>query len=71
MVAKQRRRADEAAADNFAKQLVTNAALSVFPRSTPMSALGSSSPDMDATQFHPREDTRNQNIGFSMKIQLS
>ena len=34
-------RAAEVAADNFAKQLVTTATHSVFPRSTPLSALGS------------------------------
>ena len=42
-------RAAEAAADNFANQLVTTATHSVFPKYTPLSALGS--PDVDATQY--------------------
>ena len=42
-------RAAEAAADNFTNQLVTTAIHSVFPKSTPLSALGS--PDVDATQY--------------------
>ena len=41
----------EDAADLFANQLVTSATSSVFPRSTPLSALGS--PDLDATQYLP------------------
>ena len=41
-------RAAEDAADKFSNQLVTSATHSVFPRSTPLSALGS--PDLDATQ---------------------
>ena len=44
----------EDAADNFANQLVTSATHSVFPRSTPLSALGS--PDLDATQYLPTPD---------------
>ena len=44
-------RAAEDAADTFANQLVTSATHSIFPRSTPLSALGS--PDLDATQYLP------------------
>ena len=44
-------RAAEVAADNFANQLVTTATHSIFPRSTPLSALGS--PDVDTTQYLP------------------
>ena len=44
-------RAAEVAADNFANQLVTTATHSIFPRSTPLSTLGS--PDVDTTQYLP------------------
>ena len=50
-----RLRANEAADDQFANQLVSSASLSKFPRSTPLSAL--SSPDADATQYPPVEVT--------------
>ena len=47
--------ANEAAGDQFGNQLVSSASLSIFPRSTPLSALGS--PDADATQYPPVEVT--------------
>ena len=48
-------RANNAAGDNFANQLVSSASLLVFPRSTPLSAFGC--PDVDATQYPPVEVT--------------
>ena len=61
-------RANEAAGDQFANQLVSSASLSIFPKSTPLSALGS--PDADATQYPPVEVTAEEelNIGYSTKI---
>ena len=50
---KQSRTAEDTA-DNFANQLVTSPTLSVFPRSTPLSTLGS--PDVGATQYLPTPD---------------
>ena len=43
------------AGDQFANQLVSSASNSLFPRSTPLSALGSS-PDAEATQHPPMFD---------------
>ena len=45
-------RTNEVASDQFANQLVSTAPNSLFPRSTPLSALGSS-PDTEATQYPP------------------
>jgi hypothetical protein len=61
-------RANEAAGDQFANQLVSSTSLSIFPRSTPLSALAS--PDADATQYPPVEITAEEelNIGYSTKI---
>ena len=58
-------RADEAAAYNCANQLVTTASLSVFPRSTLLSALGL--PVADATQF---EEEPEHWIQFEIPAQL-
>ena len=44
-------RASESAGDVFADQLVSSASMSLFPRSTPLSAF--TSPDADATQYPP------------------
>jgi hypothetical protein len=61
-------RANEAAGDQFANHLVSSASLSIFSRSTPLSALAS--PDADATQYPPVEVTAEKelNIGYSTKI---
>ena len=47
-------RASESAGDEFANQLVSSASMSLFPRSTPLSAF--TSPDADATQQYPPVD---------------
>ena len=62
-------RANEAAGDQFANHLVSSASLSIFSRSTPLSALAS--PDADATQYPPVEVVTAEeelNIGYSTKI---
>ena len=48
---KQMRANESSAGDDFANQVVSSASISLFPRSTPLSAFAS--PDADATQYPP------------------